>query len=81
MDPAGAGALIGISIMVFGALVCLIRERCEKRKKVNEKTRLVETKVSSPLVVEKLLKKKQTSMRGFFKENQASTELRTIRIS
>ena len=82
MDPAGAGALIGVSIMAFGTIVCLIRERCVQKKKITERSRLVEAKpLSSPLVVEKVLTKKQSSMRDFFKQNKASSELRTIRIS
>lgn len=79
MDPGGVGAFIGISVMVFVVIVCTVRDRCQKRT-VNESSRLV-VKVPPPILVEKLLTKKQTSMRDFFKQNQAFSELKTIRIS
>ncbi len=76
MDPAGAGALIGVSIMVFGMVGCWVREKCLQKKKPTEHTHLL---TSTPLA--KMFQKKQTSMRDFFDKNTKGRALEVVRTS
>lgn len=77
MDPGGLGALIGVSLMVFVAIVITVRDRCQKR--ANENSHLVE--IPPAILVEKQLTRKHSSMRDVLKQNQSFSQLKTIRIS
>lgn len=79
MDSAGVGALIGIGIMGFSVIVCLIRDRCQQ-KKVNEKTRLVDPKKETPVLIQKPELKKKPSVRDILPKSP-SFELKTVRVS
>ncbi len=79
MDAGAQGAVIGIGVMVFFSIVCLVRERCQQ-KTLNEHTNLV--KKEEPILVRRFLSKKQTSMRDFYRQNvPSSSKLREIQIS
>lgn len=64
MDPAGVGALIGISIMIGGLSVYLLYEKCQTWKKNRPQIVIVPVSVKNPL-----LKKHHSSMRKLFVQN------------
>ncbi len=78
MDAGAQGAVIGIGVMVFIVIVYTVRERCQKTTP-NEHTHLV--RKQEPILIEKVLTKKHSSMRDFLKENVSGSELKVIRIS
>lgn len=85
MDAGALGGVIGVGFMAFIVIVCMIRERCQQKKViVNKPSHFVEiTRIPAethPIIIERVLTKKHSSIRDFFKEN-TSSELKTIRIS
>ena len=83
MDPAGTGALIGVSIMVVGMVGCLIRDKYLRRKKMAERARLLTppSKRNDPVILVSTSQKKQSSMRDFFSKNTQSRSLKVGRFS